>query len=133
MSRNRSITINTVTAPDFVDGRTAFTPRLHLVVGYDEGGISMMSGRERPRGYFLAVQYDQRSSEGYLQLILDGKGNPTATLELAARFAESKLNKLAAAVQAGKFDAVIDELYAKAVANRSKYQWPESIRPAASV
>ena len=127
---NRSITIRTVTAPDFMEGRTAFTPRLHLVVGYDEGGISMMSGRERPRGYFLAVQYDQKTSDGYLQLILDGKGNPAASLEPAAWFNAAKLQKLAADVQAGKFDAVIDELYAKAVAHRSKYQWPESIRPA---
>lgn len=127
---SRSITLHTVTAPDFQDGRTAFTPRLQLVVGYDEGGTNMLSGRERPRCYFLAVQYDQRTPDGFLQLILDGKGNPTASLEPAARFSEAKLKKIAADVTAGKFDAQIDELYAKAVAHRSKHAWPESIRPA---
>jgi hypothetical protein len=127
---SRSITINTVTAPPFTEsmGRETMTPRLHLEVYYDEGGVSMLTYRTRPRAYVLAVKYDRLSDSGFKTILLDAIGFPAATLEPAKRFSAAKLAKFAADIRDGKYDELIDSLYARAVKGRHEHQWPETIR-----
>lgn len=126
---SQSITIKTVEAPAFKDGSQMLTPRLKLVVSYTKGGTSYITGKAIPRGYDLAIQHDRHSDAGYTSMLLDGKGNPTASLEPAARFSAKTLERIAADVRNGKHDALIAQLYAKAKANRSEYAWPASILP----
>lgn len=130
MSKDQSITIKTVTAPAFKDFSNVLTPRLRLVVSYTKGGTSMFSGGTIPRGYDLSVRHDRVSDQGWASMIIDGKGNPTATLKPAARFSANMLELLAKEVRDGKHDELIAKLYAKAVANRPEYAWPETILPA---
>lgn len=126
---SRSITINTVTAPSFLDGRETLTPRLKLTVSYDEGGTSMFTGQHRSRCYCVSVEHDRISDRGFTSIILDGKGNPSYGILPAKRFSASKLKTLAQEVIDGKHDALVEMLYAKAVSNRSEHAWPESIKP----
>ena len=90
----------------------------------------MFSGGTIPRGYDLSVRHDRISDQGWTSVIIDGKGNPTASLKSAARFSANMLELLAKEVRDGKHDELIAKLYAKAVANRSEYAWPETILPA---
>jgi hypothetical protein len=62
-------------------------------------------------------------------MLLDGKGNPTASLEPAARFSAKTLERIANDVRNGKHDELIERLYTKAKANRSEYDFPASILP----
>ena len=126
---DRSVTIATVTAPDFVDCGRSLTPRLQLVVSYTTGGMCYFTGNRYSRGYEIAVRHDRRSSEGWVSIIIDGKGNPTAFVEPAARFSQKTLDRIANEVRDGKHDRTISVLYAKAKINRSEYAWPESIMP----
>jgi hypothetical protein len=126
---DRSITIATVTAAPFIDCGKQLTPRLQLVVGYTTGGTSMITGHHFSRGYEISVRHDRKSHEGWTSFIIDGKGNPTACIETAARFSQKTLDKIAHDVRAGKHNDLIERLYAKARSNRSEYEWPESILP----
>lgn len=126
---SQSITIKTVEAPAFKNFSAMLTPRLKLVVSYTKGGMSYFTGSSIPRGYDISVQHDRHSDEGYTSMLLDGKGNPTAALEAAARFSAKTLERIADEVRSGKHDDLIARLYAKAKANRSEYAWPESILP----
>lgn len=126
---SQSITIKTVTAPAFKDFNSMLTPRLKLVVSYTKGGMSYFTGSSIPRGYDIAVQHDRHSDQGFTSMLLDGKGNPTAVLEPAARFSAKTLERIANDVRNGKHDELIARLYSKAKANRSEYAWPESILP----
>jgi len=126
---DRSIVIATVTAPTFIDCGKAVTPRLRLVVSYTLGGVNYFNGQRYSRGYEIAVQHDRRSNEGWTSIIIDGKGNPTAFVEAAARFSQKTLDKIADDVRAGKHNDLIERLYAKAKSNRSEYEWPASILP----
>lgn len=106
------------------------TPRLHLVVSYTKGGTSYLTGRDIPRGYEVAIQHDRLSEGGTVSMLLDARcGNPTASLEPAARFSVKTLDRIAEEVRNGKHDATIAELYCKAKANRSEFAWPASIFP----
>lgn len=128
----QSITIKTVTAPAFQESRYSsetLTPRLKLVVSYTKGGTSYFTGSSIPRGYDLSVQHDRHSDQGFTSMIIDGKGNPTASLEPAARFSAKAMERIADDVRNGKHDDLIARLYAKAKSNRSEYAWPESILP----
>ena len=129
---SQSITIKTVTAPAFKESKYSnemLTPRLKLVVSYTKGGTSFISGRNIPRGYDISIQHDRHSDQGFVSILIDAKGNPTASLEPGARFSVKTLERIADEVRAGKHDATITQLYAKAKANRSEYAWPESILP----
>ena len=123
----QSIIIKRVTAPAFKD--SMLTPRLTLVVSYTKGGVSYFTGDSIPRGYDLSIQHDRHSDQGFTSVLIDGKGNPTASLEPAARFSAKTLERLADDVRNGKHDDLIARLYAKAKANRSEYAFPESILP----
>jgi hypothetical protein len=125
----QSITIKQVTAPPFRDGNAMLTPRLTLVVAYTKGGRSFLSGKEIPRGYDVGVKHDRQSDQGTTSIIIDGKGNPTASLESAAKFSAKSLERIANDVRNGKHDATVAALYAKAKANRPEYAWTESILP----
>ncbi len=129
---SQSITIRTVTAPAFKESQYSndmLTPRLRLVVSYTKGGASWITGNAIPRGYDLAIQHDRESDAGFTSIIIDSKGNPTASLEPAARFSLKTLERLADDVRNGKHDALIAQLYSKAKANRSEYTFPDSILP----
>jgi len=123
----RAITINTVTAQPFEDCGRTLTPRLHLIVSYTTGGMCYFTGNRYSRGYEIAVRHDRSSNEGWVSIIIDGKGNPTAIVEQAARFSQKTLERIANDVRCGKHNATINALYANAKANRSAYQWPEGI------
>ena len=125
----KSITIKTVTAPVFKDWNNMLTPRLKLVISYTKGGTCYFTGGHAPRGYEISVQHDRHSDQGFTSMLIDGKGNPTASIEAAARFSATKLERIADDVRNGKHDELIARLYAKAKANRSEYAWPESILP----
>lgn len=125
----QSITIKQVTAPPFRDGSAMLTPRLTLVVSYTKGGTSFITGNAIPRGYDVSVQYDRQSDQGFTSIIIDGKGNPTASLEPAARFSAKALERIAGNVRNGIYDSTIAALYAKAKANRAEYAFPEFILP----
>lgn len=125
----QSITIKVVTAPPFKDGNQTLTPRLKLVVSYTNGGVSFLTGHEIPRGYDVSVEHDRQSDQGFTSIVIDGKGNPTASLEPAARFSAKALERIAGNVREGIYDSTIAALYATAKANRSEYAWPESILP----
>jgi hypothetical protein len=62
-------------------------------------------------------------------MLLDAKGNPTVSVEPAARFSAKTLERIADEVRSGKHDELIAKLYAKAKANRSEHDWPKSILP----
>lgn len=126
---NQSITIKTVTAPAFKNFSEMLTPRLKLTVSYTKGGTSWFSGQHFPRGYQLSIDHDRKSDQGFTSLIIDGKGNPCADLEPAARFSAKVLERLANEVRNGKHDELIERLYAKAKANRPEYAWPASMLP----
>jgi hypothetical protein len=130
---SQSITIKTITAPPFKEGaygNETMKPRLKLVVSYTKGGVSYLAGNSIPRGYDLSIQHDRHHHDrGYTSTLIDGKGNPTASLEPAARFSAKTLERIAADVRSGKHDELVTQLYAKAKANRSEYAWPESILP----
>ena len=133
---SQSITIKTVTAPAFKESdysNTMLTPRLTLVVSYTKGGANYFTGGSIPRGYDIGVQHSRESDQGFVSILLDSKGNPTAVLEPAARFSAKTLERIAADVLNGKHDELIERLYAKAKANRSEYAWPESILPLVAV
>lgn len=121
------ITIATVTAPSFVDGRNTLTPRLHLRVSYMKGGPNYFNGKVNPRGYSISVDFDRRSDEGFVSLLIDGKGNPAALIESAKRFNQKKLEAIAQQVRDGKHDELVERLYARAVFNRNNHAWPASI------
>ncbi len=123
----RFITINTVTAQPFEDCGRMLTPRLHLIVSYTTGGMCYFTGNRYSRGYEIAVRHDRSSNEGWVSIIIDGRGNPTAIVEQAARFSQKTLKRIANDVRCGKHNATINALYANAKANRSAYQWPEGI------
>jgi hypothetical protein len=125
----QSITLKQVTAQPFKDGSAMLTPRLTLVVSYTKGGTSFITGAAIPRGYDVSVQYDRQSDQGFTSIIIDGKGNPTASIEPAAKFSSKSLERIANDVRNGKHDDLIAQLYTKAKANRSEYAWPESILP----
>lgn len=126
---SRSITIATVTAPKFVEFAESphprnLTPRLHLKLNYDEGT------RSRPRAYTLTIFFDRLSDDGYVSVVLDFQNStPTAIIEVANRFSQSKLEKVLAAVHSGKFQDTIDQLYEMAVKQRNQHHWPLSIMP----
>lgn len=129
---SQSITIKTVTAPAFKESpysNEMLTPRLQLVIGYTKGGVSSRTGNIIPRGYDIAIRYDRSSDRGFTSIVIDGKSNPYASLEPAARFSVKTLERLAEEVCKGKHDTTIAELYAQAKANRSEFAWPESILP----
>lgn len=125
----QSITIKVVTAPPFKEGNQTLTPRLKLVVSYTKGGVSFLTGHAIPRGYDVSVEHDRQSDNGFNYITIDGKGNPTASLEPAARFSAKALERIAGNVREGIYDSTIAALYAKAKANRSKYAFPEFILP----
>jgi len=130
---DRSITINTVTAPQFQDCGKTLTPRMRLEVSYSEGGVNYMTYNKHPRGYTISVRHDRLSDEGWVSMIIDGKGNPTSMVEPAKRFSAKTLQKIADEVCNGKHDTLIEALYAKAKLNRSEYEWPTSILPKANL
>lgn len=125
----QSIIIKTVTAPAFKDWKSMLTPRLKLVVSYTKGGVNYFTGDSVPRGYEISVQHDRKSSDGFVSIVIDGKGNPTASLEAAARFSAKALERIVHDVQHGKHDELIARLYHMAKANRSEYAFPASILP----
>lgn len=127
---SQTIRIKTVKAPPFTEAWNLLTPRLHLVVSYTKGGTSYLTGRDIPRGYEVAIQHDRLSEGGTVSMLLDARcGNPTASLEPAARFSAKTLERIVEEVRNGKHDAAIAELYEKAKANRSEFAWPASILP----
>lgn len=130
---DRSITISTVTASPFEDCGRVLTPRLQLVVDYTTGGMCFFTGNRYSRGYEIAVRHDRLSDDGWVSLIIDGKGNPTALVEQAARFSAKTFDKIVNDVRTGKHNELIARLYAKAKANRPEYAWPESIWPQADI
>jgi hypothetical protein len=125
----QSITIKIVTAPPFKDLNSMLTPRFKLVVSYTKGGVSFLTGQSIPKGYDISVQYDRISDKGVRFTVIDGKGNPTASLEPAARFSAKTLERIADNVRFCKHDQLIAQLYAKAKENRPEYAWPDSILP----
>jgi hypothetical protein len=125
----QSIIIKQVTAPAFKDWKSMLTPRLKLVVSYTKGGMNYFTGDSIPRGYEISVQHDRKSDEGFVSVVIDGKGNPTASIEAAARFSTKALERIVYEVQHGKHDELIARMYAKAKANRSEYAFPASILP----
>ncbi len=126
---SKSITIKTVTAPAFKDCNSMLTPRLKLEVSYTKGGMCFLTGNSYARAYEISIQHDRHSDQGFSSFLIDGKGNPTASIEGAKRFSAKTLERLASEVRNGKHDDLIARLYAKAKANRSEYAWPESILP----
>ena len=125
----QSILLKTVTAPPFKDCNSILTPRLQLVVRYTKGGTSIMTGAEFVRGYEISIQYDCLSDEGFRRILIDHKGNPTASLEQASRFSAKTLDRLVGEIRSGKYDATIEHLYALARARRPEHNWPEAILP----
>jgi hypothetical protein len=126
---SQSITLKTVTAPAFKDCNSMLTPRLKLVVTYTKGGMCYFTGSSAPRGYDISVEHDRHSDQGFTSMLLDAKGNPTVSVEPAARFSAKTLERIADEVRSGKHDELIAKLYAKAKANRSEHDWPKSILP----
>lgn len=127
----QSITIKQVESQPFRDGIAMLTPRLTLVVSYTKGGTSFFTGSTIPRGYGVSVQYDRLSDQGFTSIVIDGKSNPTANLEPAARFSAKALERIAGNVRNGIYDSTVAALYAKAKANRPEYAFPEFILPLA--
>jgi len=125
----QSILLKTVTAPPFKDCNSILTPRLQLVVRYTKGGTSIMTGAEFVRGYEVSIQHDRLSDEGFRRILIDHKGNPTASLEQASRFSAKALDRLVGEIRSGKYDATIEHLYALARARRPEHNWPEAILP----
>jgi hypothetical protein len=125
----QSITLKTVTAPPFKDCNSMLTPRLQLVVRYTKGGTSIMTGAEFVRGYEVSIQHDRLSNDGFRQFLIDGRGNPTATLEQASRFSAKTLDRLVGEIRSGKHNATIAHLYALAKTRRPEHNWPEAILP----
>jgi hypothetical protein len=125
----QSIVLKTVTATPFKDCNSMLTPRLQLVVRYTKGGISIMTGVQFARGYEISIQYDCLSDEGFRRILIDHKGNPTASLEQASRFSAKTLDRLAGEIRSGKHNATIAHLYALAKTRRPQHNWPEAILP----
>ena len=90
----------------------------------------MLSGKEIPRGYDIAIRHDRLSDAGFTSVLIDSKGNPTESIKSAARFSANMLELLAKEVRDGKHDELIAKLYTKAVMNRPEYAWPDTILPA---
>jgi hypothetical protein len=81
------------------------------------------------RGYEISVQHDLLGEDGYRQVQLDSRGNPTETLEQASRFSAKALDRLVGEIRSGKHNATIAHLYALARARRPEHNWPEAILP----
>lgn len=130
---DRSITISNVTANPFEDCGRMFTPRMQLIVNYTTGGMCYFTGNRYSRGYEIAVRYDRLSDQGWVSIIIDGKGNPTSLVEQAARFSAKTLDRIANDVRNGKHNTLIEALYARARVNRREHVWPDSILPNANL
>jgi hypothetical protein len=125
----QSILLKTVTATPFKDGNLVFKPRLNLIARYTKGGFNIVTRDMVARGYEISVQHDLLGEDGYRQVQLDSRGNPTETLEQASRFSAKALDRLVGEIRSGKHNATIAHLYALARARRPEHNWPEAILP----
>jgi hypothetical protein len=124
-----SVIVKTVLAANFEELGSLLTPRLHLVVDYTRGGVSMITGEQFAKGYQLSIRHDRIDQDGLRSFVIDGKGNPTACIQKADRFSQKTLDKLVGQVLSGIYDDLIARLYATAMANNPRHAWPSSILP----
>jgi len=98
---------------------------LTLKVSYNTGERNWNTGQKTPKGFVFVFRKSQIEN-GYKQIIVDGRGNPTTLLAPAHRYGKKKLMEIAELVQypSQELDKQLCDAY-----DYCRKQWPEAAFP----